>query len=47
VTAKHLLENNIKYINIEEDLGFNGLRESKRLWRPAKILKKYTIKKKH
>jgi hypothetical protein len=46
LTARHLLERGAKYINLEQDLGLDGLRCSKQTWRPIKILKKYTIRKK-
>jgi uncharacterized protein len=39
--AKKLLEMGISELNIEQDLGIPGLRDSKRLLRPAGYLKKY------
>lgn len=44
--AKHLQSLGIKYINYEQDLGIEGLRRSKMLWRPVSFLKKYTISEK-
>ncbi len=43
-TAHVLLENGIEYINLEQDLGILGLRESKRGYRPCGYLKKYIIR---
>jgi hypothetical protein len=34
-----------EFINFEQDMGIAGLKQAKRLWRPVKYLKKYTIKK--
>jgi uncharacterized protein len=44
--AKHLSNKGHLYINIEQDLGIEGLRKSKELSKPIKYLKKYTISKK-
>jgi len=44
VTAEYLLKQGTRYINLEEDMGFDGLKMSKVLWRPDKLLKKYIIK---
>lgn len=43
--CKYLFENNIKYFNLEQDLGVEGLRISKKHWNPVKYLKKYKIEK--
>lgn len=32
-----------KFLNLEQDLGKQGLRQAKRSWRPIRYLKKYTI----
>jgi len=42
-TAKHLHSKGIKFINYEQDLGIEGLRLSKSLWKPIHFLKKYII----
>ncbi|OGC38514.1 hypothetical protein A3K42_00760 [candidate division WWE3 bacterium RBG_13_37_7] len=42
--AKTLFDKGIKYLNIEQDLGKPGLRESKRSYRPVTLLKKYKIR---
>lgn len=41
--AKRIIELGCKYINFEQDLGFEGLRNSKTSWHPVKFLKKYTV----
>ena len=45
-TAQELLKRGCRWINFEQDLGIPGLRTSKELWNPVKMLKKYTISKK-
>jgi uncharacterized protein len=42
-SAKMLLENGIKYLNIEQDLGLKNLRQAKNSYRPAAFFKKYTV----
>ena len=44
--AEELLSRNIKYINLEQDLGIPGLRQSKGAYFPVKFLKKYIIQEK-
>ncbi|MBP9716574.1 MAG: DUF2156 domain-containing protein [Candidatus Levybacteria bacterium] len=44
--AKELMKNQIKFWNIEQDLGIENLRMSKEQWNPAHFLKKYIIKNK-
>ena len=45
--SKYILENyNIKYINRQDDAGFEGLRKAKRSYYPITYYKKYFIKKK-
>jgi uncharacterized protein len=41
--AKELLKNQVKFWNIEQDLGIENLRISKQQWNPAHFLKKYVI----
>lgn len=45
--AKHLSKLGIKYLNIEEDLGIEGLRFAKQKFKPAHFFKKYVLEKKH
>lgn len=42
--AKSMVELGCKYINFEQDFGFEGLRASKKSWHPVNFLKKYTVK---
>lgn len=42
-SAKLTRDLGYKYINIEQDLGIQGLRVAKQLWRPITMLRKYTI----
>lgn len=44
--AQHIAKKNVAHINMEQDLGIEGLRESKLSWRPHHYLKKYIISKK-
>lgn len=44
-SCSHLRELGVKFLNLEQDLGIEGLRKTKKLWRPIKFLKKYTIEK--
>jgi hypothetical protein len=43
LTAQKLQEKGYKYINYEQDLGIDGLRQAKESWQPVHYLKKYTI----
>jgi len=43
--AEKALDNNCKYINIEQDLGIDGLRKAKKQLCPIDYLKKYIIRK--
>lgn len=45
--AKHLSKLGIKFLNIEQDLGIEGLRFAKQKFKPAHFLKKYMLEKKH
>lgn len=45
-SAKFLRANNIEFINYEQDLGIEGLKKAKQLWRPVHFLKKYIISEK-
>lgn len=38
-------DENVQWINLEEDLGIAGLKQAKQAYRPAKLLKKWEIKK--
>ncbi len=42
--TKHLFELGCAYVNHEQDLGIEGLRLSKSLWKPNHFLKKYIIR---
>lgn len=42
-TATALLTMNFKYLNLEQDLGFNGLKISKKAWNPKFYLEKSNI----
>ncbi|MCL2206368.1 MAG: phosphatidylglycerol lysyltransferase domain-containing protein, partial [Treponema sp.] len=42
-TAK-FLENDYKFINREEDLGFAGIRQAKRSYQPSRMLPYYKLK---
>lgn len=42
-TCKDLAQKGFKYVNGYEDIGYDNLRFAKTLWRPAKMLKSYTI----
>jgi hypothetical protein len=44
--AKHLLSLNCEFVNYEQDLGIEGLRLSKSLWKPKHFLKKYIVRQK-
>lgn len=41
--AKYLLDDGVRYINYEQDLGIPGLKKAKMLWRPIFFLKKFTV----
>lgn len=41
--AKYLHQKGVKYLNIEQDLGIEGLRIAKQQWHPVSFLKKYTL----
>lgn len=41
--AKDLSSTELKYLNIQQDLGHSHLRHAKMRWHPTKILKKYVI----
>lgn len=43
VQANYFKQEGCSYINIEQDLGVEGLRASKSSWSPVKMLKKYTL----
>lgn len=45
-SAKFLKSNNIEFINFEQDLGIEGLKKAKQLWRPVHFLNKYIISEK-
>ena len=45
-SAKELIKKGYTYLNIEQDLGLEGLRNSKMSLRPEFLLKKYTISRK-
>lgn len=42
-TAKVMHKKKCKYMNFEQDLGIEGLKESKLSWHPIRFLKKYNI----
>ena len=42
-TAQALRERGIEYVNLEQDLGIPGLRQSKRSYAPVAFLKKYRV----
>lgn len=42
-SAKFLQQKGCNFINFEQDLGIEGLKKAKELWRPVTFLKKYTI----
>jgi hypothetical protein len=43
VTAKHMKNLGCIYMNYEQDLGLENLRDSKSSWKPVRFLKKYVI----
>lgn len=45
--AKHLSQTNCVHLNLEQDLGLDGLRTMKRQFRPTSFLKKYKIYKRN
>ncbi len=42
-TCKDLYQSGVSFLNIEQDLGIPGLRQTKNHLRPIKLLKKYTL----
>ncbi len=44
-SAKFLRTHGCEFLNFEQDLGIEGLKKAKQLWRPVHFLKKYTITK--
>lgn len=42
-SMKHMVSIGCKYLNSEQDLGFESMRKAKMSWNPVKFLKKYTI----
>lgn len=42
-TAKYFYSKGYEFANHEQDMGLAGLRKSKQLWRPIRMLNKYTI----
>ena len=42
--AREFVNENVRYINREEDVGDPGLRKSKMSYRPLKLLEKYTVR---
>ncbi len=42
-TAQVLWERDISFINLEQDLGIQGLREAKKQFHPSSYLKKYIV----
>lgn len=45
-TAKFLQSEGVEFINLEQDLGIEGLRQSKKAYAPVLFLKKYKIRRK-
>ena len=43
-TAKNMFKKGFEYANLEQDLGIPGLRKTKQLWRPSRMLFKYSVK---
>lgn len=44
-TATIFVSKGIKYLNLEQDIGIEGLRKGKENWRQIGFLKKFTIEK--
>lgn len=44
--AKQLYKEHVKYMNFEQDLGIEGLRNDKSQFRPVELLRKYVVSKK-
>ncbi len=42
-SCKYLFEQGSKFLNLEQDLGIESLRQTKMLWRPSRFLKKYSV----
>jgi uncharacterized protein len=42
-SSKHLASLGVRELNIEEDLGIEGLRLSKLRWRPIRMVRKYRV----